>query len=215
MPWEAHLVSIRSTRKYKLKKGAEKISKVVLLRWTSLRGISNSSAAKSTIVIPLLGYWIIFNETIAGWLRLISPLSDGGPHVSYRLLWTYIALSCIAFGTFLYAIFCPPEVKKYADYQDYINGDGEAMTKSTIETMLAYLESKGHYELREGVAGMARAEADGDIMDIYFQDANEQAPAARLTVTLLYYLGFGILGILSIQVLGRVVVMALGPWVAN
>ena len=46
--------------------------------WTDLRGISNSSAAKSTILIPLVGYWIIFNEYVVNWLQLAHQL-EGKP----------------------------------------------------------------------------------------------------------------------------------------
>jgi hypothetical protein len=49
--------------------------------WTDLRGISNSNAAKSTILIPLIGYWIIFNESVLSWLQLAHPL--GGHATSY------------------------------------------------------------------------------------------------------------------------------------
>jgi hypothetical protein len=180
---------------------------LVLRPWTDLRGISNSSAAKSTIFIPLLGYWIVFNESVARWLTLIHPLADSGPHVSYRLLWTYIGLTFIALGTFLYAIFCPPEVKKYRDYQDYINGDGNAMTRSTIDTMLDHLEAQGYSELRDGVTRVAREDGDADVMDVYFHYSNEGSPAARLAVTLLYYAGFGILAALSVQIFLRVLVL--------
>jgi hypothetical protein len=46
------------------------IQDVVSRPWSDLRGISNSYAAKSTILIPLVGYWIIFNENVAKWLNL-------------------------------------------------------------------------------------------------------------------------------------------------
>lgn len=176
--------------------------------WTQLRGIANSSVAKSTILIPLIGYWIIFNEYIAGWLRLILPFADSGPHVSYRVLWTYIGLTFFALGTSLYALCCPSEVKKYRDYQDYINGDGNAMTRSTIATMLEHLERNGYAELRGAVEKMTRDDGDADVMDVYFHDRNESSPLARLIVTLFYYLGFGILGTLSVQIFVRVVVLA-------
>ena len=34
--------------------------------WVRLRFVSNSSAAKATILIPLVGYLVLFNERIVG-----------------------------------------------------------------------------------------------------------------------------------------------------
>jgi hypothetical protein len=178
--------------------------------WTDLRGVANSSAAKSTILIPLIGYWILFNETIAGWLRLISPFADSGAHVSYRVLWTYIGLSLIAVGTFVYAVWCPPEIKKYGDYRDYVKGDGPAMTKSALMDVLEYLETKGFHELREAVNGMSWDDAGKDIMSVYFDYRNTRYPPARCAVTILYYAGFIILGLLAAQIFWKVLVLAFG-----
>jgi len=150
----------------------------------------------------------LFNETIAGWLRLIGPLADSGSHVSYRIVWTYIGLSLIAAGTFIYAVWCPPEIKKYGDYRDYVNGDGTAMTKSALTEMLDYLEKKGFYELRDAANSTARNDAGKDIMSVYFNFRNERYAPARFAVTVLYYLGFTITGWLAAQIFWRVLLLA-------
>jgi len=103
----------------------ERLRKLSFVQELTFAGISNSSAAKSTILNSAARYWIIFTEGIVNWPRLTHPIADSVTHVSYKLIWTYIVLTFIALGTFVYAIFCPPEVKKYRDYRDYVNGDGD------------------------------------------------------------------------------------------
>jgi hypothetical protein len=131
-------------------------------------------------------------------------MADDGAHVSHRLLWTYIGLTFIAIGTLVYAFWCPPVIKKYGDHQDYINGDGEAMTRNAISQMLNDLEEKGYLELRDGVMKSPREDGDADVMEAFFIDSNRSYPAARLAVTLLYYVGFFILGVLSLRILFHV-----------
>jgi hypothetical protein len=114
--------------------------------WSDLRGISNSYAATSTVLIPLVGYWVIFNESVVRWLNLArefvgAPAAD---HISSRVLWLYVALCAIALGTLIYAKWCPLEVKKYGDYRDYVNGDGPAMSISTMEDIGKQVELWGY-----------------------------------------------------------------------
>jgi hypothetical protein len=45
-----------------------------VLRWTVLRDIGNSAPAKLTILIPLVGYLIIFNEHVLKYLELSHQL---------------------------------------------------------------------------------------------------------------------------------------------
>jgi hypothetical protein len=40
--------------------------------WHRLRGIGNPTPAKLTVIIPLIGYLILFNDKIQDWLRLVS-----------------------------------------------------------------------------------------------------------------------------------------------
>jgi hypothetical protein len=181
-----------------------KLKEIVVRPWTDLRGISNSTAAKSTILIPLIGYWIMFNESAVRWLQLARQLGGGdtGDHISPRLLWLYMALCAIGVATFIYAWRCPAEVKKYGDYKDYVNGDGPAMTSSTIDDIRSTLEKIGYYEL-----GPAE---ERDLLDVHFGYLNSLRPMSRFVVTALFCLGFAILTILSSQVFVRVFRLLLG-----
>ena len=38
--------------------------------WSTLRGIGNSSAAKATILMPLIGYLFLFNGHFVNWLEI-------------------------------------------------------------------------------------------------------------------------------------------------
>jgi hypothetical protein len=38
--------------------------------WADLRGIGNSNAVRASIIVPLIGYLIILNSTVADYLKL-------------------------------------------------------------------------------------------------------------------------------------------------
>src|SRR5262245_13941791 len=87
-------------------------------KWTTLRAVGNSPIVKMTIVIPVLGWLILFNDYIVHQLSAVEEIF-GKLQVSSRLLWLYVGLFITSIGSILYAGFCPEEIKKYASEIDY------------------------------------------------------------------------------------------------
>ena len=103
--------------------------KLRLPRWSRLRDAGNSSLVQLTILIPLIGYMIIFNEQIAKYLELVREVSGSQPRalglsVSPRLLLIYFGLCLISFGAIVYRRYCPSEIKRYASSTAFVGGDG-------------------------------------------------------------------------------------------
>ncbi len=90
--------------------------------WSAVNTLSNSFAARSTILIPLIGYLILFNEKMADYLNLIGVLNAGDNHygVSVRLLSLYMGLCFVAVAVMVYSLRCPREIKGYSTAPDYI-----------------------------------------------------------------------------------------------
>jgi hypothetical protein len=83
-------------------------------RWSVLRGLGNSSIAKATIAVPLVGYLLLFNGEIVKFLSLHTDFcrsASCGP--SLRLLLLYLGCCSIAVGAALYGLKCPALIKKY------------------------------------------------------------------------------------------------------
>lgn len=182
----------------------DRIRTSVARPWSDLRGISNSYPAKSTIVIPLIGYYILFNEYLVKWLHLAQQVGGSTPadHIPRRVLWLYMGLCSIAIGTFIYALRCPPEVKKYGDFKDYVNGDGPALTDDAVEEIKEELGKAGYDTFRYSL--------NKEIFSMHFDYLNNLHPSSRIGVTLCFAVGFLILGILSAQVFFRVLLRLIG-----
>jgi hypothetical protein len=94
--------------------------------WDRLRIIGNSRLIKLTIIMPLVGYLIIFNSYVVSALHLASDYfsSDiensllgniAGEFLASRLRLLYFGLFLMGIGSSLFSLFCPQKVKQYAD----------------------------------------------------------------------------------------------------
>jgi hypothetical protein len=84
-----------------------------LSSWSRLRSIGNSAPARATIVIPLVGYLIIFNEQVLSYLTLSPEIFGKSVGISTKLLNIYFGLCFVAIASFLFAWFCPLQIRKY------------------------------------------------------------------------------------------------------
>ena len=105
-------------------------------RWTNLRSVGNSAPAKLTVIIPLVGYLIIFNEKLASYLELSHELFgvERLPQLPVRLLLKYLGLCLIAGGSIIFSIYCLLEIKKYRSTTEYIGGELENEYRRNLGT---------------------------------------------------------------------------------
>ena len=188
--------------------------------WAGLRFVSNSTAAKATILVPLIGYLILFNAHIVQFLNLIQEL-NGSHHlgVSYRLIFLYLGLCSVSLGVLAYSWFCPNEVKYYGSAASFVQGDGPSLRGFVIDDINRTLAADERYrpklqELSDELRAIkeSRTVSDRDTeryrtenLHLYFDYLNRRYPAARVFTVLAYIIGFGLLGIPSAEVFAGVV----------
>ena len=187
--------------------------------WVRLRFVSNSTAAKATILVPVIGYLILFNQSVVEFLNLAKDL-DGysGASVSYRLILIYLGLCGVSVGVLIYGYYCPNEVKHYGAAASYVAGDGPTLRGWVIEEIERKVASNPEYNARREEMGRvlqrpvdSREEMEKsvekyrlEILHLYFDFMNRSHPWARAFVVVFYALGFGLLAIPSFQVFYRV-----------
>ncbi len=192
--------------------------------WHSLRGIGNSTPAKLTIIIPLVGYLILFNDKIQDWLRLSSEIVGAAPvnGLEPRLLLIYFGLCFIALASFLFSCGCPPEIKKYASPEEYIAEEeqylsdfgmgliehrlknGDRIAKSRLDDLTQWHNLRptpqGLEEVRRRGTQMFRGK-----MQLYYEVLDRSRNSIRwATVSCCYVVGFVALLIPGIRVFIRV-----------
>ena len=105
--------------------------------WSSLRALGQSKVVALTILIPFIGWLIIFNQQVLQWLNVMPVIvgsnaladkSTPSAESLSRLYWTYFGLLLLGLASFLFQILCPTEVRKYADSNDYVEKELEHTT---------------------------------------------------------------------------------------
>jgi hypothetical protein len=109
--------------------------------WADLRGIGNSNAVRASIIVPVIGYLIILNSTVADYLKLHGiewvhePASAWDRLWSLKLYLVYFGLMFLGVGAAVYQWKCPPFVKKYADWADYVAGVAPHADHESVERL--------------------------------------------------------------------------------
>lgn len=121
--------------------------------WTLLRPIGNSWPARLTILIPLVGYFIIFNDALSH-SRLTGLVAEfeGRPEnlglsLSPRLFQVYFGLCFVAVASALYSLCCPEVIKRHPSAGEYVATEGNHL---------------GEYGVRETEISLAKTDSDFD-----------------------------------------------------
>jgi hypothetical protein len=192
----------------------------IVPRWSQLRAISNSGPAKLTILIALLGYFVIFNAKLVHDLDLIREIAGSTARpssVQPRLLLIYFGLCAFAVGAALYSIFCPSQVKNYGSGVAYVRGDGPYIKDwafEPIEDELRNSAYKNEYMRirdrnqerisRDFPLSEAIEQAYNATLHLYFAYKDNSHLPVRLVIFICYIIGFICLIMPSLGVFVRV-----------
>lgn len=84
--------------------------------WVEIKRIGNSRFGKITMLVPFIGYMILFNEDMNKYLELSSKFVDGeSAKDSNRLFYFYFGLSFIGMASIFFQLFCPRRIRLYRD----------------------------------------------------------------------------------------------------
>ena len=176
--------------------------------WTTLRSVGNSHAVRLTVLIPLVGYLLIFNTYIVEQLALgktfVDPATASSP--IRRLLLTYFGLCSLAVGSVLYAWRCPQEIKHYPSTAAYTGGDGPHLSHfylENIDTVLKGHDDETYKRVRSQLSGQGAETIRNAKLHMYFHWLDERHPQVRVVTAFFFGLGFLLLGLLSLQVFFR------------
>lgn len=194
-----------------------------LLLWSNLRALGNQPIARATILIPLFGYLIIFNDSVLPYLQLSKHILHSGDTVplSWRLLFVYFGLCFVAAASVTYQVFCPTEIKRSQTAIDYVAGSRQHLgdvALGTIESKLAAdsASMNDFVVIRDYAIARSRryddkADRDSiyqqywpDMLTMYFDMLNRSRRIAQAASLMFYTLGFILLGIPSADVFYKI-----------
>ena len=93
-------------------------------KWNVLRVIGNSTLGKAAIVVPVLGYLLLFNHEVVDFLKLHSTLCNECT-ISWRLNFFYFGSFFVAIGSILFALACPVVIARHPGAHDFYEAENE------------------------------------------------------------------------------------------
>jgi hypothetical protein len=188
-------------------------------KWTTLRPIGNSWAARLTILIPIVGYLIIFSSTAASYLHLIREVGGASTELTIpaRMFLIYFGLCFVAAASALYSYFCPPLIKRFDSSSAFISTEGVHLGSFSVGIMSGELmktpyagDVDHHGQSTIGRADQSYSVQDAKIdyrlgvLEMYFRYKDDTLPVARAIIAVLYGIGFLILAVPATRVFLKV-----------
>jgi len=184
------------------------------VHWSAVSTLSNSFAARATILIPMIGYLILFNEKMADYLNLIGVLNAGDAEhgVSLRLLSLYMGLCFVAAGVMIYALRCPREIKGFSTAPEYITSVQGTISGPSLRHVEVAVGSDPSLEDEfEALRMVRRTEPNPNdeeyirgLLFLYFGQLDESREYARFWCIMLYAFGFAFISIPSLKIFWKV-----------
>ncbi|WP_342242362.1 hypothetical protein [Ensifer sp. OTU672] len=173
-------------------------------RWSVLRRLGNSTVAKATIAVPLVGYLLLFNREIVKFLSLHTDFCQPTTCApSLRLFLLYLGCCLIATGATLYSLRCPALIKKYDSAAAFFEAEKAYFCQPrNLDYLLKLIELGTEAEpLARNASNFKyngeRREVDpnslADPMGELYRLLNISRPRARLIALISYCLGILIL----------------------
>jgi hypothetical protein len=151
-------------------------------KWSTLRVIGNSMLVRATVVMPFIGYLILFNSHVVDALRpafeLFPGCADGNCTQSFmwsRLFFLYFGLMFLGVGAFIYQLRCDPNIKRF---------DTSELFTASVSAVVTESDLFVYQEVIERVGGPAAATRDflaGELANL------DQAPRLKLTILNNFY----------------------------
>lgn len=151
-------------------------------KWSTLRVIGNSTLVRATVIMPFVGYLILFNSHVVDALRpaleLFPDCADGRCAQSFiwsRLFFLYFGLMFLGAGAFIYQLRCDPNIKRFDTAEAFTASVSAVVTESDLFI---------YQEAIERVGGPGPATRDflaGELANL------DQAPRLKLTILNKYY----------------------------
>lgn len=99
-----------------------------IIPWSSISSIGNSTPARLTILAPLIGYLVIYNQFIAEFFFLSNATPDlpqERPSLldlfrELKLTFLYFGLLFFGVGAMLFAAYAPRTIRKYKSSEEYV-----------------------------------------------------------------------------------------------
>ena len=192
--------------------------------WSSLRTIGDSLPAKASILMPFVGYFILFQ---ADFIRIISewsPIFDSTNHnatlhVGLRFYFLYFGLFIFGVGSLLFALFCADVIKRHSNAtafcsytlpmcspSDFVEYSIYVQTHTSIESAEYKKAASLQNMIESGITSITQ-ENKIYLLKEYYTIIDIRFPGLRFTTIVCFVAGMTLMALPSLMIFWKVLGM--------
>lgn len=193
-----------------------------MFSWDQLKKIGQSRLLSLTMIVPFLGYLILFNQVLNEWLinsyrflslDIIQLEVAGGRNkvIASQLYFIYYGLSLLGVASMFFYLFCPVSMKEYSSEYQFVHQELGIMTVFRAKKIIRMLRIRCKNDNAvmnqlNSINCQSLAEekwlnkADSCLLlSVFWQQDSLHHGFIRWLVSILYLLGFFVLSIPSLK----------------
>lgn len=189
------------------------MTKIETPKWSTLRVIGNSTPVRLTVVMPFIGYLILFNSHVVDALNLAldyfpqcQSMNCSKSFILSRLYFLYFGLCFLGVGASLYQLRCNPYIKRFDTAESFTASISPVVTSGDLYLFQTATDaiSGPSPSTRDFLVGeLTNLERASDlklsILNNYYRSLDASDYASRSLTTLCYILGFSLVLFPSVQ----------------
>lgn len=196
-----------------------------MLKWTDLRSAGNSFIARLTIVVPVIGSVLIYEDTFRAAVSRALGQQAYSAFGSPKLYAMYFGLFAFGVGSTIYQLFCREVIKNFGAPEEYVSAVAAHVPRRRLLAMVSEMrraaaapvdlpiELISQQTSRPGAVDDPRTR--NEILDAYFEYLNVSRRAARFCIGTLYFIGVTLVGVTSLATALQVAVLAWTAFARN
>ncbi len=169
--------------------------------WDNLRGLIASRLVQSTIVVPVIGYIILFSADLQDYLRIVFDDPDTTT-ISPRLFWLYFGFCSLALSAIAFNWQCPREVRIHGASFRFVGSELSIMTKPRLRQFNKAIAAEGGEII--SLPNSPSDKVSTEIMRTYFECLEKKQPKSRWVVFVLYWFGVALVAVPTVWTFGLV-----------
>ena len=157
------------------------------------------------MVVPVIGYLIVLNSTPAAYLKLHGIESSQQSVGVFEGLWklklylVYFGLMSLGVGSAIYQWKCPPLIKKYQDWAEYVAGVQPHTYSGDVEVLRKIVGYSEPHAVAPKMEDQLRI-----YLRMHYTQMSSHYATSRAIATILFGIGFALLSIPSAMTALRV-----------
>lgn len=175
-----------------------------MLDWESLKKLTGSKFAQNVILVPIVGWLLVYQDSFAKILSSALGV-ELGTQLGWEPLIFYVGLVLLGVSAFLFRILGPEPILSHDGLQGYIEDTEAVLTRKGFARLCARVGVEVPAEVKVPGAGIGQvldatreqwfrlnSEAIRDVLSEHYAKQNEYGPIVRSLTAIAFFLGAGL-----------------------